>query len=54
VGFSLQATHAAPLILLVQRRQADRDKMMAMADAHHREETTRESVSAAWPSRPHC
>jgi uncharacterized membrane protein len=28
----------APLILLAQTRQADRDKVMAMADAQHRED----------------
>lgn len=35
--FSLQAAYAAPLILLAQTRQADRDKILAEADAHHRE-----------------
>ena len=37
LAFSLQAAYAAPLILLAQTRQADRDKMHAMADAEHRE-----------------
>lgn len=37
LAFSLQAAYAAPLILLAQTRQADRDKAMAMADAEHRE-----------------
>lgn len=36
--FSLQAAYAAPLILLAQTRQADRDKQLAQADALHREE----------------
>src|SRR5438477_97194 len=36
--FSLQAAYAAPLILLAQTRQADRDKVTTEADAHHREE----------------
>ncbi len=36
--FSLQAAYAAPLILLAQTRQADRDKITAVADAKHREE----------------
>ena len=36
--FSLQAAYAAPLILLAQTRQADRDKALAEADAKHREE----------------
>lgn len=35
--FSLQAPYAAPLILLAQTRQADRDKILAEADAQHRE-----------------
>ena len=38
LAFSLQAAYAAPLILLAQTRQADRDKIHAEADAHHREE----------------
>lgn len=38
LAFSLQAAYAAPLILLAQTRQADRDKVTAMADAQHREE----------------
>jgi uncharacterized membrane protein len=36
--FSTQAAYAAPLILLAQTRQADRDKAGAEADAHHRED----------------
>lgn len=39
--FSLQAAYAAPLILLAQTRQADRDKQVAQADAVHREEISR-------------
>jgi len=35
--FSLQAAYAAPLILLAQTRQAERDKAHADADAQHRE-----------------
>ena len=38
LAFSLQAAYAAPLILLAQTRQADRDKATAMADAQHRED----------------
>jgi uncharacterized membrane protein len=38
LAFSLQAAYAAPLILLAQTRQADRDKAHADADAQHREE----------------
>lgn len=37
LAFSLQAAYAAPLILLAQTRQADRDKVHANADAQHRE-----------------
>jgi uncharacterized membrane protein len=37
LAFSLQAAYAAPLILLAQTRQADRDKVTALADAEHRE-----------------
>ncbi len=38
LAFSLQAAYAAPLILLAQTRQADRDKAQGLADAEHREE----------------
>jgi uncharacterized membrane protein len=37
LAFSLQAAYAAPLILLAQTRQADRDKALSEADASHRE-----------------
>ncbi|CNE27527.1 DUF1003 domain-containing protein [Yersinia nurmii] len=37
LAFSLQAAYAAPLILLAQTRQAERDKANAEADAQHRE-----------------
>lgn len=37
LAFSLQSAYAAPLILLAQTRQADRDKAHAEADAEHRE-----------------
>ena len=36
--FSTQAAYAAPLILLAQTRQADREKAGGEADAHHRED----------------
>jgi uncharacterized membrane protein len=45
LAFSLQAAYAAPLILLAQTRQADRDKANADADARHREDIA--SISAA-------
>ena len=38
LAFSLQAAYAAPLILLAQTRQADRDKAHSLANAQHREE----------------
>jgi len=38
LAFSLQAAYAAPLILLAQTRQADRDKAHLEADAKHRED----------------
>src|SRR5260221_3075357 len=44
LAFSLQAAHAAPLILLAQTRQADRDKALADADAQHREALAAASV----------
>jgi uncharacterized membrane protein len=37
LAFSLQAAYAAPLILLAQTRQADRDKVAADATEAHRE-----------------
>jgi uncharacterized membrane protein len=52
LAFSLQAAYAAPLILLAQTRQADRDKAHADADAQHREDLAaaseqREKLAAA-------
>ena len=38
LGFSLQAAYAAPLILLAQTRQADRDKAHEETAARHRDE----------------
>lgn len=38
LAFSLQSAYAAPLILLAQTRQSDRDKLHAEADAKHRED----------------
>ena len=37
LAFSLQAAYAAPLILLAQTRQADRDKIAAEKDEKHRD-----------------
>ena len=44
LAFSTQAAYAAPLILLAQTRQADRDKAHAEADAKHREHLARDSA----------
>ena len=38
LAFSTQAAYAAPLILLAQSRQADRDKAHMEADTQHRED----------------
>ena len=43
LAFSLQAAYAAPMILLAQTRQADRDKAHADADARHREELAQDA-----------
>ena len=37
LAFSTQAAYAAPLILLAQTRQADRDRMREEAEERHRE-----------------
>ena len=44
LAFSTQAAYAAPLILLAQTRQADRDKVLAEADAKHREALAQASI----------
>lgn len=44
LAFSLQAAYAAPLILLAQTRQADRDKAQADLDERHRQELSDEQV----------
>ena len=44
LAFSLQAAYAAPLILLAQTRQADRDKALTEADAQHREDLAKASA----------
>ncbi len=44
LAFSTQAAYAAPLILLAQTRQADRDKAHADADAQHREDLAQASI----------
>jgi len=44
LAFSLQAAYAAPLILLAQTRQADRDKAHSDADAQHREDLAKAGV----------
>ena len=47
LAFSTQAAYAAPLILLAQTRQADRDKAHSEADAQHREALAAASLSEA-------
>ena len=47
LAFSTQAAYAAPLILLAQTRQAERDKIHAEADAHHREELAQRQLERA-------
>ena len=44
LAFSTQAAYAAPLILLAQTRQADRDKALNDADARHREDLSSRSL----------
>jgi uncharacterized membrane protein len=44
LAFSLQAAYAAPLILLAQTRQADRDRALSEADAMHREALSQASL----------
>ena len=41
LAFSTQAAYAAPLILLAQTRQADRDKVAGARAEHHHEEQTK-------------
>lgn len=45
LAFSLQAAYAAPLILLAQTRQADRDKALSESDIRHREALSQESIA---------
>jgi uncharacterized membrane protein len=45
LAFSTQAAYAAPLILLAQTRQADRDKAHEEASARHRDEIAATSQS---------
>jgi len=44
LAFSTQAAYAAPLILLAQTRQADRDKDWEKSDAEHRELLHKDSI----------
>ena len=53
LAFSLQAAYAAPLILLAQTRQADRDKALAQADAQHREALAQAAEERAQQSAQH-
>jgi uncharacterized membrane protein len=44
LAFSTQAAYAAPLILLAQTRQADRDKTLTIADAEQRDALAHEAL----------
>jgi uncharacterized membrane protein len=44
LAFSTQAAYAAPLILLAQTRQAERDKHWSEADMEHREDISRTTL----------
>ncbi len=45
LAFSTQAAYAAPLILLAETRQADRDKAWSDADYRHREELSERTLT---------
>jgi uncharacterized membrane protein len=45
LGFSLQAAYAAPLILLAQTREADRDRVRAKTDTRHRERLAQQALA---------
>jgi uncharacterized membrane protein len=45
LAFSTQAAYAAPLILLAQTRQADRDKAWSEADTQHREDISKTTLT---------
>jgi uncharacterized membrane protein len=45
LAFSTQAAYAAPLILLAETRQAERDKTWSEADAKHREELAQTNLT---------
>jgi uncharacterized membrane protein len=45
LAFSTQAAYAAPLILLAQTRQADRDKATEEASARHRDELSTQQMT---------
>src|SRR5579859_4421616 len=54
LAFSTQAAYAAPLILLAQTRQADRDKVLAEADAHHREALAQMAIKKQEATEQHA
>jgi len=45
LAFSTQAAYAAPLILLAQTRQTERDKAWSDADARHREDLSQNTLT---------
>jgi uncharacterized membrane protein len=45
LAFSLQAAYAAPMILLAETRQSERDKAWSDADARHREDLASSTIT---------
>ena len=45
LAFSTQAAYAAPLILLAQTRQTERDKAWSEADSRHREDLSQNTLT---------
>ena len=45
LAFSTQAAYAAPLILLAQTRQTERDKVWSEADSRHREDLSQNTLT---------
>ena len=44
LAFSTQAAYSAPMILLAETRQAERDRVFSLADAAHREELSETTI----------
>jgi uncharacterized membrane protein len=54
LAFSTQAAYAAPLILLAQTRQAERDQLLAEADAQHREQLAEMAIKKQEAAERHA